>query len=102
MTSMVLPHTNGSKSSDPDRPWMQQSVRQFFSNFNWNDNPPEVQKLRQTSSSGQQSLSLSLTVKQFFTAIDWDGNAIAALPHEPSTPQNPVDAFTLEDFSDLF
>lgn len=83
---------------------MRQTVRQFFGNFNWNDNPPEVQELRQTVSNGQLPLSLTLTVKQFFTAIDWDGNQIASLPapEQPAVSVNPVDAFTLDDFSDLF
>lgn len=107
MTSMVLPHTNGSTSgstsSHTDNVWLRQTVRQFFSNFNWHDNPPEVEELRQTTSNGQHSLSMTLTVKQFLSAIDWDGNAIATLPPTEQPPTlNPADAFTLEDFSDLF
>jgi hypothetical protein len=110
MTSMVLPHTNGSTSGSTashadsiDNVWLRQTVRQFFGNFNWNDNPPEVEELRQTTSNGQQPLSMTLTVKQFFSAIDWDGNAIAAIPPTEQPPTlNPADAFTLEDFSDLF
>ncbi len=103
MNGMALAHTNGSKRSQPDYTWMQQSVCQFFGHFNWNDNPPEVQELRQTASTEPQSF-MTLTVKQFFAAIDWDGNAIATPPPSDSAvpAKNPVDAFTLEDFSDLF
>lgn len=105
MTGMVLTHTNGSTAHAPI-PWMRHSVQQFFSKFNWEDNPPEVQELREVASqNGKQSLSLTLKVNQFFSAIPWDGTAIAAVPQpEPQAPE-PIagnSAFTLEDFSDLF
>jgi hypothetical protein len=88
--------------SPVDRRWMRQTVRQFFGDFNWNDNSPEVEKLRQSTLNGQQPLSLTLSVQQFFGAIDWEGGSIAPPIANEQPPVNPADAFTLEDFSDLF
>lgn len=106
MTMMVLAHTNGHSAAAPaPSSWLQQSVQQCFSQFNWDDTPPEIQELRQTTTQpGQESLSLTLTVDQFFNAINWQGSSIAALPQsEPARqPGTTNDAFTLEDFSDLF
>jgi hypothetical protein len=88
--------------SPVDRRWMRQTVRQFFGDFNWNDNSPEVEELRHSTSNGQQSLSLTLSVQQFFGAIDWEGGSIASPVADEQPSVNPADAFTLEDFSDLF
>jgi hypothetical protein len=99
----VLVHTNGSASSSS---WMQQSVRQFFSAFNWEDHSPEVQELKLNAFRGSdQPLSLLLTVSQFFSAINWDGDPIASTVS--STEDHPeldtrTDALTLDDFSNLF
>lgn len=103
MTSMTLPYTNGS-TPHADDAWMRQTVQRFFGGFNWEDNPPEIQELRQTVSNGHQTLSLTLKVSQFFKAINWEGGAIAAMPQfeAPPTSDPAADAFTLEDFSDLF
>lgn len=104
MTNMVLPQTNGS-TLHPPSVWMRQTVQQFFGEFNWENNPPEVQKLLQFTLSSDQPLSLTLKVGQFFAAIQWEGNSIAAMPQpESSAPStsSPIDAFTLDDFSDLF
>lgn len=106
MSSMVLMPTNGSSSHA--KSWMQQSVQQFFSGFNWEDHPPEIQNLRATAGQrGDEPLSLILTVSQFFGAVNWEGGAIAALPShsiEQAASASPtgIDAFTLDDFSDLF
>lgn len=104
MTSMVISHTNGFTAPDQTH-WLRQSVQQFFSNFNWEDNPPEIQELRQVSTqTGQQTLSLTLSVTQFFNAVNWEGSSIAAMPHPETLPSPSATnaAFTLEDFSDLF
>lgn len=105
MTSMVLPKTNGSVPHT-NSSWLQQTVQQCFGRFNWEDSPPEIQELKQTAfQGGDQPLSLSLKVSQFFNAINWEGSTIAAIPKPEEAPSNgssPVDAFTLEDFSDLF
>ncbi len=108
MTTMVLAHTNGNGhgAATPDgTAWLRQSVQQRFSQFNWDDTPPEIQELRQTTTQpGQQILSLTLTVNQFFNAINWQGSSIAAPPQSDAPAQSNAmnDAFTLEDFSDLF
>lgn len=104
MTNMVLPRKNGSTPHHPNV-WMRQTVQQFFGGFNWENNPPEIQKLVQTAFNTDRPLSLTLKVSQFFAAINWEGSSIAALPQsdEPtSPPTSPADAFTLDDFSDLF
>lgn len=113
MSVRTLPPLNGSTphSSDfahsrpVDADWLQLSTQTFFSRFNWDDNPPEVQQLRQNAAAGSTApLSMTLTVSQFFGAIDWDGEAIAqsaaltALDDDLSGN----DIFTLDEFSNLF
>jgi hypothetical protein len=114
--SMTLAQTNGSKPHAETRPWLQKTVRQFFSNFNWEDQPPEVQEIRTAfQADASEPLSLKLTVKQFFGAINWEGNAIAASNAASPTPEltftddiseikldGDNDGFTLDDFSGLF
>ncbi|MBF2087281.1 hypothetical protein [Thermoleptolyngbya sp. C42_A2020_037] len=89
--------------------WLHQTTHSFFSSINWDDNPPEVEQVRLDATSSDGPLSLMLTVRQFFTSVNWDGassrRAIApevdlSLSSEP--PQPATNAFTLDDFSDLF
>ncbi|MDG2617958.1 hypothetical protein P7L53_17085 [Thermoleptolyngbya sichuanensis XZ-Cy5] len=97
-------------SAEPKPPsWLHQTTYSFFSSINWDDNPPEVEQVRLDATSSDGPLSLMLTVRQFFTSVNWDGasssRAIApevdlSLSSEP--PQPAANAFTLEDFSDLF
>ncbi len=94
-----------SQSSDSD--WLQLSTQQFFSRFNWDDNPPEVQQLRQNTVAGSTApLSMTLSVSQFFGAINWEGEAIAQAHHavqaSPDAGLSGADSFTLDTFSDLF
>ncbi|MCU0523980.1 MAG: hypothetical protein MUF72_04050 [Elainella sp. Prado103] len=86
--------------------WLKQTVHQFFSAVNWDDQPPEIQVLRQATHQPQShSLNLLLTVNQFFSTVNWEGGAIAQ-PIKPaadplSTPDQ-TKGFTLDDFSGLF
>ncbi len=94
-----------SQSSDSD--WLQLSTQQFFSRFNWDNNPPEVQQLRQNTVAGSTApLSMTLSVSQFFGAINWEGEAIAqahpAVQASPDAGLSGADSFTLDIFSDLF
>jgi hypothetical protein len=110
--SMTLAQTNGSKPHAEARPWRQQTVRQYFSSFNWEDQPPEIQEIRTAfQADSTEPLSLKLTVKQFFGAINWEGDAIAAKPDPEPTVLEDIseisfdsgdDDFTLDDFSGLF
>ncbi|GAB4376106.1 MAG: hypothetical protein Kow00121_22700 [Elainellaceae cyanobacterium] len=103
MISIAPPNGNGSHLHQSI--WRQRTVQQFFTSVNWEDHSPEIQELRQSSSNGHRSLSLDLKVSQFFNAIDWEGSTIATVPHyqESAAAQGSgADAFTLEDFSDLF
>jgi hypothetical protein len=114
--SPVLTPTNGSKPHVENHTWLQQTVRQVFSNFNWEDQTPEVQEMRAASQADDaEPLSLKITVSQFFGAINWDGNQAIAQPvdHEltfiedismldiPESSDDD-DGFTLDDFSGLF
>jgi hypothetical protein len=105
MNNLVLPRTNGSAPhSHPVQ--MRQTVQQFFGGFNWENNPPEIQKLMQQSpNSNDRPISLTLKVSQFLATINWEGSSIAALPQlTDSSPSlnAPPETFTLDDFSDLF
>lgn len=115
MTGALFPSTNGNGSSSGSGcSWLQQSVQQFFSRFNWENHPPEVQKLQLLSElDGDCTASLTLTVNQFFSIIHWEGEAFTAqgeMPHtdtaqslENSLFSAPAtDSLTLDDFSDLF
>lgn len=89
--------------------WLQQTTHSFFSSINWDDNPPEVEQVRRDATSSDGPLSLMLTVRQFFTSVNWDGTASSRaiapevnLPLSAEPPQPAANAFTLDDFSDLF
>lgn len=116
-STMVLNSTNGHKPRSPESApasvsttsWKRQSVQQFFTAFNWDNHPPEVQELKISAAQQgvYQPLSLALKVKDFFTAFNWDDSAIAAAPKSPETLPNSGngkadDDFTLDNFSDLF
>ncbi len=108
MNAPTLASMNG--SAPFSQSWLQQSVQEFFSGINWENTPQIVYELSQElTASGLQgtevSLSLALTVSQFFAAIPWDGATIAALP-TPAVVEAPspddVNSLTLDGFSDLF
>ena len=110
----TLAHLNGSAppaSSWHNQPWLQQSVRELFSAINWDDQPEEVHDLSQELAlnavqGGNMSLSMTLTVRQFFSAVPWDGAEIAAMvvpaPVEDPALANAADDLTLDGFSGLF
>lgn len=107
MMTLTLPQTNGSKASATAHTWLQSSVQSFFSNINWEDNPPEVQQIKQNAaqSDGANAVPVSLTmsVSQFFAAINWDNATIAAPIQPAKTPSQPKpNEITLDDFSSLF
>lgn len=99
----ALAQTNG--ASNLSQGWLRQSIQQFFTTVNWDDQPLEIQHLRMASSQEtSQGLSLFLPVSQFFSAFNWDGSTAAPLkpPKPVEQPAKPEDNFTLDDFSDLF
>jgi hypothetical protein len=107
MTTTALPQKNCSKAIATKDSWLTTSVQTFFSGFNWENAPPEIQEIQQTASVQATSgpLSLSLSVGQFFAAINWHGSEIAApvAVEQPSIPQPAAnDDLTLDDFSSLF
>jgi hypothetical protein len=105
MITMTLPQKNGSVPAAPSDTWLQSSVQKFFSSFNWEDNTPEVQEIKLTSQENSGPLSLTLSVNQFFAAVNWDGAAIA--PATSASLSQPTSAtlqedLTLDGFSDFF
>lgn len=107
MTYTVPLHTNGNGNGASHQPqsWLKQSVQQFFTAINWEDHAPEIQNLRLATVRGEsQPLSLQLTVSQFFSAISWEGDTVAMPPKPVIEPVSEAEsnAFTLDDFSDLF
>lgn len=95
---------------------MPESVRSFWQGVNWDDRPvqpgtPQVstaQLHEEAEVVGEQSLALTLSVKQYFSAIPWSGIAIvAAAPATlPPSTDTEEDSETLDDFlsdvSDFF
>lgn len=98
---------NGTARSLQSQSWLQASVKEFFTAFNWDDQPLEVQEIKlQALTNGDEPLSLTLTVGQFFGAFPWDGTEMAAplSTADPLMRETPLaqDSLTLDDFSDLF
>lgn len=106
MSTMTLPQTNGAAAYAPAPVWLQSSVQTFFTGFNWEDQPPEVQELRMTATieGSTEPLSLTLSVSQFFATVNWEGTQIAEVPtfEDFMTEESAADDFTLDSFSDLF
>lgn len=89
-----------------DPAWLQ-PVQQFFSRFNWDDQPPEVQKFQSAAVlEADLSGSLLLTVSQFLSTVPWEGSLLAgggeAARSARLEDSLPAEAFTLDDFSSLF
>jgi len=111
MSSATLLHTNGSKPHVDMDAWLQTSTRKFFSSVNWDDNPPEIQEIKQKvadtpTPESVEALNQDVTVGQFFAAVNWDDEAAVAPPASDDflaeLLEEPANSFTLEDFSDLF
>lgn len=92
---------NGSTANPADQDWLQFSVREFFSQLNWDDHPLNLQAL-DLDPINPQPLSLEMSVSYYFSAIDWEGRAIAAPISISELPSAPSDDLTLDDFSSLF
>lgn len=112
MTPLTLPAMNGSQVR-PAAPmngfnphpaaedWLQFSVRECFSQFNWDDRPFSLKTLGADPLS-PQPLSLDMSLSYYFSAIDWEGSTIAAPLPIPDLPPAPSNDLTLDDFSSLF
>lgn len=95
------PH--GSAPIGSTKNWLQSSVQEFFSRINWEDAPLEVQELKLHALQGSDTpLSLTLSVSQFFAAIPWEGTPIAPQTGNQVESESTENAFTLDDFSNLF
>ncbi|MFQ3615365.1 MAG: hypothetical protein SNJ57_01840 [Cyanobacteriota bacterium] len=102
----------GASAAAKPASWLQQTTHSFFSSINWDDNPPEVEQVRLDATSSDGPLSLMLTVRQFFTSVNWDGVSASTSTNRAiapdvdlslsADPPPAANAFTLDDFSDLF
>ncbi len=112
MSPLTLAHNNGSAAIAPSPAWLQESVREFFTNINWENRvivqptpAPTLELLDDlgTAPVGIQ-LHLAMRVNEYFGAIPWDGLPIVAAPPpvEEVVVEQENTGFTLDDFSDLF
>jgi hypothetical protein len=87
---------------------MQQTVRSFWQNINWDNrplmNPPVTDGVVTTGTQLPTSLSFAMTVKDYFVAVSWEGTPeIGVIPnggdgkHRHNEPELGNDA-TLDDF----
>lgn len=106
ITSTALDSPNGVFGQSSSSAWLSMTLREFFTQINWADQPPEIQAIQLTALQGDRpELSLQLTVNQFFAAIPWDGKTAAApLDYQdlssPAVSGEPE--FTVDDFAGLF
>ena len=87
--------------------WLEWTVREFFTQVNWADQPPEVQAIHISTLEGETpELSLQLSVGQFFSSIPWDGKAVAApvteTPVMESAPASDSGEIDVDAFADFF
>ncbi len=114
MSPLTLAHNNGSAAIAPSPAWLQQSVREFFTNINWENRvivqPASAPTLESLDDLGVApvgiQLNLAMRVNEYFAAIPWDGIPMIAAPPPVAAEAVAVEqestGFTLDDFSDLF
>ena len=81
--------------------WRLQPLRSFWQGVNWENRA--IAPITSNNCKGAQTLSLLMSVRQYFRAISWTGiPEIAATTPEPKLSSNSIDASneTLEDFLD--
>ncbi|MCL1493600.1 MAG: hypothetical protein M1G31_23055 [Pseudanabaena sp. Salubria-1] len=81
--------------------WRLQPLRSFWQGVNWENRA--IAPITSNNGKGAQTLSLLMSVRQYFRAISWTGiPEIAATTPEPKLSSNSIDASneTLEDFLD--
>ncbi|MFZ9737071.1 MAG: hypothetical protein ACO3EZ_03580 [Prochlorotrichaceae cyanobacterium] len=108
MSTSTLAALNGNATQSKAAHWLQATVKEFFSQVNWSDQPPEIQAIQMTTLEGSTpELSLQLTVSQFFNAIPWDGKVVAApataeVPISDDAPPSGSGEISVDDFADFF
>lgn len=90
----------------PEKAWLRQSVQDFFTNFNWSGSPVTVHTQVENDHAPQSSLNLTLTVAEFFQAMNWEGiPQVGVVPSanssSVSTETSDLDV-TIEDLMGLF
>ncbi|TYQ26631.1 hypothetical protein PseudUWO311_10965 [Pseudanabaena sp. UWO311] len=81
--------------------WRLQPLRNFWQSVNWENRA--ITPMTSNNGKSAQTLSLLMSVSQYFRAISWTGiPEIAATTPEPKLSSNSIDASneTLEDFLD--
>jgi hypothetical protein len=79
--------------------WRLQPLRSFWQGVNWENRA--IAPITSNNGKGAQTLSLLMSVRQYFRAISWTGiPEIASTTPEPKLSSNSIDASneTLEDF----
>jgi hypothetical protein len=99
----LLSQTNGFAAHADRQSWLQSSVQQFFTGVNWDDHSVEVQKIKLTGTGDTPiALSLTLSVGEFFSAVQWDGATIAPVATVEVPDAAPIEDLTLDNFFDQF
>lgn len=107
--------TNGGNASEKNA-WKRQSVQAFFATLNWDNHSPEMQaSVAAAQSLSVPALSLQLKTRNFLSAINWEGEAIANFTSSHNQALDLVsndvsdhasinveNRFTIENFFDLF
>jgi hypothetical protein len=81
--------------------WRLQPLRNFWQSVNWENRA--IAPVTSNNGNSNQTLSLLMSVRQYFRAISWTGvPEIAATSPEPKLSSNSIEASneTLEDFLD--
>lgn len=107
MNAAMLAPRLGDSAGNPEHQRLQLSLREFFSQVNWDNQEPQSQHPEASLllSPVAGPLSLHLTVSQFFGSTNWDAEGMATTtPAIAAAPlaAPPVEDFTLDSFADLF
>ncbi len=86
--------------------WLRQSVQDFFTNLNWLGSPLTVPVAAENGHAPQPHLNLTLTVAEFFQAVNWDGiPQVGVIPPANNSPissdTSDLDV-TIDDLMGLF
>jgi hypothetical protein len=85
-------------SPDPIN-WQQLDVKTFFGRANWDGRSSYQTAVKPT----QKTLSLSLSVEEYFEFSPWRGQPqIAVTPTKPDLPATPSRDFNVTDLANLF
>lgn len=89
-----------------EKAWLKQSVQDFFTNFNWSGSPASVHQVVENGHAPPPSLNLTLTVAEFFQAMNWEGipqvGVVPTANNAPIASETSDLDVTIEDLMGLF